>query len=72
MRFSTWRTEISLSIRPSTFSSRSRDRRDLEDLLLLGILTARCDAIVSASFEESSIWVTAETTSGETFLLSFT
>ena len=39
---------------------------------LSAILTARCEPTVSASFEGSSIWVTAETTSGEIFLLSFT
>ena len=50
-----------------------RDRRGLQDVLLVGDLDARgASAIVSASFEGSSIWVTAETTSGETFLLSFT
>ena len=72
MRFSTWSTEISLSISESTRSSRWATVGISRIACLSEILTARCEATVSASFEGSSIWITAETTSGEIFLLSLT
>jgi hypothetical protein len=49
MRFSTCSTEISLSIRPSTFSSRSVTTGVSRISCLSGIFTARCEATVSAS-----------------------
>ena len=49
VRFSTCRTEISLSIRPSTFSRRSATDMVSRMPCLSGILTARCEATVSPS-----------------------
>ncbi len=72
MRFSTWSTEISLSISPSTRSRRSATVRVSRSSCLSEIFTARWEATVSASFAASSICVTAATISGETFLFSFT
>ena len=49
MRFSTCSTEISLFIRPSTFSSRSLTAVVSRIACRSGILRARCAAIMSAS-----------------------
>jgi hypothetical protein len=72
MRFSTCSTDISLSIKESTFSSRWATFITSSTACRSAIFTARCEATVSASLAGSSIWETAATISGEIFLLSFT
>ena len=57
MRFSTCRTEISLSISARHFSSRLAIEVISSTACLSAIFTERCEATVSASLPGSSIWV---------------
>ena len=72
MRFSTWSTPISPSISEITRSSRPLTEPISSSSCFSPSLIERCEAIVSASLLGSSIWFTETSTSGGTFLLSFT